>query len=184
LSSPFFPFSPSYPFTFSLIHSAPHLPELPHDGTSAARPHPAGCRALARRRLCPALPRRRRHLRPACATVLCLCPASASPNRRLRLVQGAPPGPGCSDRPCTGGKGVKGEAESDGATFSWLRLRSGSRLRLHHQLHARSRAAAPPFSRAPRGAGAGAPFGALPNRARVTKRAIFTCNYEGVKSCI
>jgi hypothetical protein len=39
----------------------------------------------------------------------------------------------------TGGKVVKGEAELDGATFSWRRLPSVSHFRLHHQLHPLSR---------------------------------------------
>jgi hypothetical protein len=52
-------------------------------------------------------------------------------------LQGDPTGP------CTGGKGVKGEAEPYGTTLSCLCLPGGSHLQLHHQLHGRSRPAAP-----------------------------------------
>jgi hypothetical protein len=45
----------------------------------------------------------------------------------------------------------------------WFCLPSGSRPRLHHQLHCRSYHARTPFGRTSRGARAGAPFGALPN---------------------
>jgi hypothetical protein len=56
---------------------------------------------------------------PRAASCLCLRPAPAR---------------------CTGGKAVKGEAEVDGATFSWLCLPSGSPLRFH-RLHPRNRRA-------------------------------------------
>jgi hypothetical protein len=66
----------------------------------------------------------------------------------------APPAPGssvfwplqCVPAGLHGGQRSKGEAEPDGATFSWLRLPSGSRPRLHPHASTLSRLR-PPASR-------------------------------------
>jgi hypothetical protein len=134
---PFFPFlfspsSPSYPFTltsFLSIHRfAFDLPPC----TARSRFLQPSAPHLLLESASPAPPRW--HLCSASSRLACLAPPR--PARRLRPCLLMPTGP------YTGGKAVKGEAELDGATFSWLRLPSGSRLRLHHQLHTRSRSGA------------------------------------------
>jgi hypothetical protein len=89
----------------------------------------------------------------------------ASPRRPSTSVRRA------SARPTSAshrrGQHHKGEVEPDGATFSWLHLLSGSPLRLQAPASPPEPPCSRPFDRAPRGAGAH--FGALPNRALLGK---------------
>ena len=140
--SSFFPliffFSPSSFFLLSSLSSHPLLSFL-----SAPRPPP---------RLCS-----------------CLLPADLRPSRCRPPLDPAPPGVRPSRRLLSPGEGkvVKGgrsSAEPRGATILWLHL--------HHSASESGNFGAPspeprcsiPFGKVPHGAGAGAPFRALPNR--------------------
>jgi hypothetical protein len=98
-----------------LIYSPPLFSLSAPTLTGSLRP---SSRCLCLRRRCPIAP----HHHPSRPAFVRRCPAAPPPSAAR-------------------GKAVRGEAEPDGATFSWLRLPNGSPLRLHHRLHPRSRRA-------------------------------------------